>query len=161
MWKAMWKHMKTYENSTDLTAVDDNCRMTVRSSQVCEVMTNASLGDEDPHWAMHRIDLLKTVDPGFMKAIERPGWSEQLVTVVQQFIHVYGGQSLQIMLFSMNSQVRLQHYRLKISLHQDFDGLPVPAVAAVAVTTSIWLGLSLGPALSYQRYITTFFQLLA
>ena len=46
---------------TILTSVDDNCRycrMTVRSSQVCQVMTNTSLGDEEPQWAMHRIDLL-------------------------------------------------------------------------------------------------------
>ena len=157
------KHMKT-SNSTDLTiltSVDDNCRyckMTVRSSQVCQVMTNTSLGDEEPQWAMHRIDLF-SVDLFWWKPLKTPGWSEQLVTVVQQFIHVYDGQSLQIMLFSMNSQVCLQHYRLKISL-QDFDGLPVPAVAAVAVTTSIWLGFITGSSLKLPTIHNNFFSII-
>jgi len=74
---AMWKHMKT-SNSTDLTiltSVDDNCRyckMTVRSSQVCQVMTNTSLGDEEPQWAMHRIDLF-SVDLFWWKPLKHRG----------------------------------------------------------------------------------------
>lgn len=161
-----FRHVKTYENIQLYRS--HNSHISRWQLQIlqddCQILSG--LPGNDQHFPWRRGTAMGNAPdwpffgrPFLMKAIETPGWSEQLVTVVQQFIHVYDGQSLQIMLFSMNSQVCLQHYRLKISL-QDFDGLPVPAVAAVAVTTSIWLGFITGSSLKLPTIHNNFFSII-